>query len=57
LDFGPFAGSSIGLNGPFHGTATNVADVVGIADTEVDLITPQLAIDPSDLGAGFKRSG
>jgi hypothetical protein len=47
---GPFAGSSTGLNRPFHDTVANLAGVVGIADTEVDLITPQHAIDPSNLG-------
>ncbi len=44
LGRGPFGGASTGLHCALHGAAAHAADVVGIANTEADQITVQLAI-------------
>ena len=44
LGRGPFGGASTGLNCALHGAVAHPADVIGIANTEADQITAQLAI-------------
>lgn len=44
LGRGPFGGASTGLSCTLHGAVAHAADVVGIANTEADHITVQLAI-------------